>query len=34
VVISKRDGDAYRIARRLEWGDTFDPAPSTQAIRL
>ena len=34
VLVSKRDGDAYRIARRLDWGDTFDPAPSAQAIRL
>ena len=24
TIVSKRDGDAYRIARRLGWGDSFD----------
>ncbi|TIX68517.1 MAG: hypothetical protein E5V30_21035, partial [Mesorhizobium sp.] len=23
-LFSKRDGDAFRIARRLDWGDTLD----------
>lgn len=25
VLVSKREGDAYRAARRLDWGDSFDP---------
>jgi ribosomal protein RSM22 (predicted rRNA methylase) len=28
VQLSKRDGDAYRAARRLDWGDRFDPVNS------
>ncbi|TIX34735.1 MAG: methyltransferase type 11, partial [Mesorhizobium sp.] len=24
TLFSKRDGDAFRIARRLDWGDTLD----------
>ncbi|MGE0284147.1 MAG: small ribosomal subunit Rsm22 family protein [Rhizobiaceae bacterium] len=28
VLVSKRDGDAYRVARRLGWGDAFDPVSS------
>ncbi len=28
VLVSKRDGDAYRVARRLDWGDSFDQISS------
>ncbi|RVD33063.1 MAG: methyltransferase type 11, partial [Mesorhizobium sp.] len=24
TLFSKRDGDAFRISRRLDWGDTLD----------
>jgi ribosomal protein RSM22 (predicted rRNA methylase) len=28
VLVSKREGDAYRVARRVDWGDGFDPVSS------
>lgn len=28
TLVNKRDGDAYRVARRLDWGDSFDPVSS------
>jgi len=28
VLVSKRDGEAYRLARRLDWGDRFDEVSS------
>jgi len=28
VLVSKRNGDAYRVARRIDWGDSFEPVSS------